>query len=61
MSEDSVKEYGMTENKGILVLSIIGEIEGHDNISRDGKTTKYEHMLPLLAKAENSDEVTGMC
>ncbi|MGN0374184.1 MAG: ClpP family protease [Butyrivibrio sp.] len=60
MSEDAVKEYGMTENKGILVLSIIGEIEGHDNISRDGKTTKYEHMLPLLAKAENSDEIKGI-
>lgn len=58
--EDSVKEYGMEENNGILVMSVIGEIEGHDNLGKEGKTTKYEHMLPLLAKAENNRDIKGI-
>ena len=58
--EDSVKEYGMEEKDGILLLSIIGEIEGHDNASKDGKTTKYEHILPILAKAEKNTEIKGI-
>ena len=58
--EETVKEYGMVENNGILVMSVIGEIEGHDNLGKDGKTTKYEHVLPILAKAENNPEVKGI-
>lgn len=60
MGEDSIKEYGSCENNGVLVLTIIGEIEGHDNLGKEGKTTKYEHILPLLAKAENTPEVKGI-
>ena len=60
MGEDSIKEYGSCENNGVLVLTIIGEIEGHDNLGKEGKTTKYEHMLPVLAKAENNPEVKGI-
>ena len=37
------------EHKNIHLLSIIGEIEGHDNLSGNSKTTKYEHILPQLA------------
>ena len=58
--EDLVKEYGVTENDGIMVVTIIGEIEGHDNSGKEGKTTKYEHLLPLLAKAENNPEIKGL-
>lgn len=58
--EDTVKEYGMSENNGILVMSIIGEIEGHDSLGKDGKTTKYEHVLPILAKAENNPDIIGI-
>lgn len=58
--EDSIKEYGMEIKDGILILSVIGEIEGHDNAGKEGKTTKYEHMLPLLAKAERNSEVKGI-
>ena len=58
--EDMVKEYGIVENKGIMVVTIIGEIEGHDNSGKESKTTKYEHMLPLLANAENNDDVKGL-
>lgn len=60
MADDAVKEYGSVENNGILVLTIIGEIEGHDNIGKEGKTTKYEHMLPILAKAENNPDIKGI-
>lgn len=60
MGEDSIKEYGSCENNGVLVLTIIGEIEGHDNLGKEGKTTKYEHILPMLAKAENNPEVKGI-
>lgn len=58
--EDTVKEYGMAENNGILVMSVIGEIEGHDSLGKDGKTTKYEHVLPILAKAENNPDIKGI-
>ena len=44
----------------IHLLSIIGEIEGHDNLSSTSKTTKYEHVLPQLAAIEDSREIDGV-
>jgi len=44
----------------IQLLSIIGEIEGHDNLSSSSKTTKYEHVLPLLASIEDSSRIDGL-
>lgn len=44
----------------IHLLSIIGEIEGHDNLNGNAKTTKYEHILPQLAAIEDSGEVDGV-
>lgn len=44
----------------IHLLSIIGEIEGHDNLSGNSKTTKYEHILPQLAAIEDSREIQGV-
>ena len=41
-------------------LTIIGQIEGHTNAPENAKTTKYEHLLPLLASLEESDEVDGV-
>ena len=41
-------------------MSIIGEIEGHDNLSGNSKTTKYEHILPQLAAIEDSREIDGV-
>ena len=41
-------------------LSIVGQIEGHNTASSGAKTTKYEHVLPLLAKLEESDEIDGV-
>ena len=63
---DDLKEYGtqeLYENKekhNIELISIIGEIEGHDNLSAGSKTTKYEHILPKLAQIEDSASVDGV-
>lgn len=47
-------------DKSIYLLSIIGEIEGHENLASSTKTTKYEHVLPMLANIEESNEVKGV-
>ncbi len=60
MQDDDIKEYGLVEKNGIQILSIIGEIEGHECLSQNAKTTKYEHLLPLLAKAEQDEQVKGI-
>lgn len=48
------------EKQEIHLLSIIGEIEGHDNLGSNSKTTKYEHILPQLAAIEDSEEIKGV-
>lgn len=48
------------EDSGIFLLSIIGEIEGHENLPSGSKTTKYEHILPQLVYAQNSKKVKGI-
>lgn len=64
--EDQLKEYGQItlehEESGrtIHLLSIIGEVEGHENLSGNSKTTKYDHVLPQLAKLEEDQRVDGM-
>lgn len=48
-------------NKGnIYTLTIIGQVEGHQVLPENCKTTKYEHVLPLLAGIEESDDVDGL-
>lgn len=44
----------------IHLISIIGEIEGHENLSNNSKTTKYEHILPSLAAIEDSKDIQGV-
>lgn len=58
---EAVKEYGqmLLEDK-IHLLSVIGEIEGHECLSSNAKTTKYEHVLPQLAAIEDSRETRGL-
>jgi len=48
------------KNRTIHLLSIIGEVEGHDNLGSNSKTTKYEHILPQLAAIEDSSEIDGV-
>lgn len=64
--DEKIEKYGqitLDQNKNknkIHLVTIIGEIEGHDNLSSTSKTTKYEHILPQLAMIEDSDEIDGV-
>lgn len=49
-----------TQRGTIHTLTIIGHIEGHQQMPANVKTTKYEHVLPLLAMVEESDEIDGL-
>ena len=44
----------------IQLLTIIGEVEGHENSSGSSKTTKYDHVLPRLACIEDDASVEGL-
>ena len=44
----------------IYVLTIVGQIEGHQILPSTSKTTKYEHVMPLLATVEESDQIDGL-
>ena len=63
---EQIKEMGSLElgtNKQkdrIKLLTIIGEIEGHETVSGNTKATKYEHLLPVLAEIEDSEEIDGL-
>ena len=48
------------ERESIHCLNIIGQIEGHYLLGENQKTTKYEHVIPLLVGVEESDEVEGL-
>ena len=49
-----------TPHGSVYCLTIIGQIEGHNTASDQTKTTKCEHVLPLLAKLEEAEEVDGV-
>ena len=63
---EQIKEMGsinLNENKDrhrIKLLTIIGEIEGHEAVAGNTKATKYEHLLPMLAEVEDSEEIEGV-
>ena len=61
---EQIKELGSDITKGkdgsIYTLTIIGQVEGHQVLPENCKTTKYEHVLPLLAGIEESDDVDGL-
>ena len=44
----------------VYILTIIGQIEGHQILPENTKSTKYEHVLPLLASMEESAEIDGI-
>ncbi len=64
--QEQIKEMGsinLEENKKqnkIKLLTIIGEIVGHEAVSGSTKATKYEHLLPMLAEIEDSKEIDGL-
>jgi ATP-dependent protease ClpP protease subunit len=63
-TSDSIKDFGSTEIKNsrgnIHCLTIVGEIEGHMALPPSSKTTKYEHVLPLLVSVEQDENVDAL-
>ena len=58
---DEIQEYGqLTMDHKIHLITVIGEIEGHECLPANSKTTKYEHILPQLAAIEDSREIEGV-
>lgn len=57
---DEIKELGSSRARNIHCLTIVGQIEGHQLLPEDVKTTKYEHVLPLIAAIEESAEIEGL-
>lgn len=63
---EEIKEFGQLELKNnrehnrISMLTIIGEIEGHECLPATAKTTKYEHVLPKLAEIEDNQDTEGV-
>lgn len=61
---EQVLELGSDLTRGkcgnIYTLTVIGQIEGHQTLPETAKTTKYEHVLPLLAGIEESEEIDGL-
>ena len=51
---------GNKKKRKVELLTIIGEVEGHDSAPSHSKTTKYEHVLPKLAIVEDDNEVEGL-
>lgn len=65
LRDGRIQEMGQISLSGpgqssIHLLSIIGEIEGHENLPPGSKTTKYEHVLPQLAYVENCSQIQGL-
>ena len=64
------EEFDYLEKSGSIVaekngnkihcMSIVGQIEGHYILPPEQKSTKYEHIIPLLVSIEQSDEVEGL-
>lgn len=61
---EELKEMGtISLQKGkhkIELLTIIGEVEGHELVSSNTKSTKYDHILPKLAEIEESEDIDGV-
>jgi len=64
-ADEKIEDFGQVvldeeQEKQIYLMTIIGEIEGHENAPGNSKTTKYEHVLPKLAELESSKGVGGL-
>ncbi len=57
---EEIKELGSSKAGSIHCLTIVGQIEGHQLLPEDTKSTKYEHVLPLIAAVEESPEIEGL-
>jgi ATP-dependent protease ClpP protease subunit len=50
---------GMGE-ESFYCLTVIGQIEGHYVLDSNQKTTKYDHMIPLLVALEENEKIDGI-
>ena len=63
---EQIKEMGQvvldsnSRKHKVELLTIIGEVEGHESAPSHSKTTKYEHVLPKLAIIEDDEEIEGL-
>lgn len=61
---ENIKDFGVPGyvgyKKNIQFISLIGEIEGHYLASSDKKTTKYEHIIPILISAQQDPQIEGL-
>ena len=57
---EEIRELGQIQKGSIHCLSMIGQIEGHQILPDDVKTTKYEHILPSIAAIEESPEISAL-
>ena len=60
MENEEIKELGSLTERNIHCIAVIGQIEGHQLLAPDVKTTKYEHLLPQLAAVEESPDIDGL-
>lgn len=60
-TENNTKQETLVDiQNNIYLLSIIGEVEGHEALGERAKATKYEHILPNLARAEDNQKIDGL-
>ena len=63
---EDIKENGQAmldknvDGKKIFLMTIIGEIEGHELVGNSSKATKYEHIIPRLAMIEDNEDIDGV-
>lgn len=66
LRNELIKDYGQISlnnnkyNYNIHLLNIVGEIEGHENLGANSKTSKYEHIIPKLAVVEDDINIDGV-
>ncbi|MGN0243951.1 MAG: ClpP family protease [Lachnospiraceae bacterium] len=65
-NDDLIRQFGQVvlDKNGhqhhIYMVSIVGEVEGHENLPSNSKTTKYEHILPQLVHLEDDQSIDGI-
>lgn len=60
MDTEEIKELGTARAGEIHCVTIVGQVEGHQTLGEDSKTTKYEHVMPLLAAIEETPDIGGV-
>ena len=60
----NVKDFGMSDMENsrgnIHCLTIVGQVEGHMLLPSQNKSTKYEHVIPLLVSVEQDEKIDGL-